>query len=100
MPWVAQGNANLAYWCALLPLPIVAIAGMDCSRAAQAMQCGAAGVAVISAITGALSPEAEIAGLTQALQAARELPRHAPPKIANSTLGETRREELHVRYAS
>lgn len=100
MPWVAQGDVNLAYWCALLPLPVVAIAGMDCSRAAQALQCGAAGVAVISAITGAPSPEAEIAGLTQALQAARGLPRHAPPMLANSTLGETCRDKFHVGYTS
>jgi len=86
MPWIAQGNDNLAYWCALLPLPVVAIAGMDGPRAAQAMQCGAAGVAVISAITGAPSPEAEIARLAQALQAGRLLPRRASPELPQSTL--------------
>jgi hydroxymethylpyrimidine kinase/phosphomethylpyrimidine kinase/thiamine-phosphate diphosphorylase len=86
MPWIVQGNDNLAYWCALLPLPVVAIAGMDGPRAAQAMQCGAAGVAVISAITGALSPEAEIARLAQALQAGRLLPRRASPELPRSTL--------------
>jgi hydroxymethylpyrimidine kinase/phosphomethylpyrimidine kinase/thiamine-phosphate diphosphorylase len=86
MPWIAQGNDNLAYWCNLLPLPVVAIAGMDGPRAAQAMQCGAAGVAVISAITGAPSPEAEIARLAQALQAGRLLPRHAPPELPQPTL--------------
>jgi len=63
MPWTAQGNANLAYWCSLLPLPVVAIGGMDAPRAAQARQCGAAGVAVISAITAAPSPAAAIDGL-------------------------------------
>jgi hydroxymethylpyrimidine kinase / phosphomethylpyrimidine kinase / thiamine-phosphate diphosphorylase len=67
MPWIPQGNANLAYWCALLPLPVVAIAGMDVTRATQAAQCGAAGVAVISAITAAGSPETAIAVLKQAI---------------------------------
>ena len=100
MPWVAQGNANLSFWCALLPLPIVAIAGMNCSRAAQAIQCGAAGVAVISAITGAPSPEAVIAHLTTELQAARGMPRQAPPTLPNSTLRMTIREKFHVEYAS
>lgn len=67
MPWIAQGNGNLAYWCALLPLPVVAIAGMDAARATQAVQCGAAGVAVISAITAAASPEAAIVALKEAI---------------------------------
>jgi len=67
MPWIPQGNGNLAYWCALLPVPVVAIAGMDAQRAAQAMQCGAAGVAVIAAITTAASPENSIAELRQAI---------------------------------
>jgi hydroxymethylpyrimidine kinase / phosphomethylpyrimidine kinase / thiamine-phosphate diphosphorylase len=67
MPWIPQGNGNLAYWCALLPLPVVAIAGMDVARATQAARCGAAGVAVISAITAAASPETAIAVLKQAI---------------------------------
>lgn len=86
MPWIAQGNDNLAYWCALLPLPVVAIAGMDPDRAAQAMACGAAGVAVISAITSAPSPEAEIVRLRQALQAGRSLPRRTSPELPQATL--------------
>ena len=67
MPWIPQGNGNLAYWCALLPLPVVAIAGMDVARATQAAECGAAGVAVISAITAATAPETAIAVLKQAI---------------------------------
>lgn len=63
MPWVPQGNGNLAYWCALLPLPVVAIAGMDAARARQARDCGAAGVAVISAVTAATDPEEAIGDL-------------------------------------
>lgn len=86
MPWTPQGNDNLAYWCALLPLPVVAIGGMNELRATQAMQCGAASVAVISAITGAPSPEAEIARLCQALQAGRLLPCRASPELPGATL--------------
>jgi len=93
MPWIAQGNDNLAYWCARLALPVVAIAGMDRPRVTQAMQCGAAGVAVISAITAANSPEAEIAGLLEAVQAGRRLPRRAAPELPQATLQRTRRHE-------
>lgn len=86
MPWLPQGNDNLAHWCKLLPLPVVAIAGMDGPRATEAVQCGAAGVAVISAITGAASPEGQIARLRQAVQAGSSLPRLAPPGLAKTTL--------------
>lgn len=55
------------YWCTLLPVPVVGIAGMDVQRAAQAARCGAVGVAVISAITAAPSPEAAIAALRLAV---------------------------------
>jgi thiamine-phosphate diphosphorylase len=67
MPWIPQGNGNLAYWCALLPLPVVAIAGMDVARASEAAQCGAAGIAVISAITASPSPEDAIEQLKHAI---------------------------------
>lgn len=66
MPWRAQTNRNLAYWSALLPLPVVAIGGMTVERAQQATQCGASGVALISAIEAAESPELAIAALQQA----------------------------------
>lgn len=86
MPWLPQGPDNLAYWCTLLPLPVVAIAGMDGPRAAQAMACGAAGVAVISAVTAAASPEGQVAHLHHAVQAGRLLPRIAPPELPRTTL--------------
>lgn len=86
MPWVPQGNGNLAYWCALLPLPVVAIGGMDAARAAQAAQCGADGVAVISAITAAASPEAAIAELSRAVHQPAGIPKYRPPPLPESTL--------------
>ena len=88
MPWIAQGNANLAYWCALLPVPVVAIAGMDPARAAQAMRCGAAGVAAIGAITAAASPEAAIGELSRAIHEAARTPQYPPPALPRSTLSE------------
>ncbi len=86
MPWIPQGNANLAYWCKLLPTPVVGIAGMDAARTEQAAQCGAAGVALISAITAAASPEAAISQLQQAIQRGRSLPRMEAPLLPKSTL--------------
>ena len=86
MPWIPQGEANLAYWCALLPTPVVAIAGMDAGRARQAMLCGAAGVAVISGITAAPSPEAAIAEFRQAIGAPAHTGRRPAPALPQSTL--------------
>ena len=67
MPWQPQGTHNVAYWSALLPLPLVAIGGINVARASEARQAGAAGVAIISAITAAVSPEAAIMALNQSL---------------------------------
>jgi thiamine-phosphate diphosphorylase len=86
MPWIPQGNANLAYWCALLPLPVVGIAGMNEERARQAAHCGAAGVAVISALTASDDPQAMAARLQQAIASGGALPRTQPPALPASTL--------------
>lgn len=89
MPWIPQGNANLAYWCQLLPTPVVGIAGMDMARTEEAAACGAAGVAVISAITAATSPEAAIGQLQQALRRGRSGPPASAPLLPKSTLSPT-----------
>jgi hydroxymethylpyrimidine kinase/phosphomethylpyrimidine kinase/thiamine-phosphate diphosphorylase len=86
MPWLPQGNDNLAYWCALLPTPVVGIAGMDVARTEPAAQRGAAGVAVISAITAAASPEAAIAQLREAVRRGKSTPSASAPLLAKSTL--------------
>jgi hydroxymethylpyrimidine kinase/phosphomethylpyrimidine kinase/thiamine-phosphate diphosphorylase len=87
MPWIPQGNDNLAYWCALLPLPVVAIGGMDVARATQAARCGASGVAVISAIMAAFSPENAIAELMQAIdRPVGKQPSYQPLALPQSTL--------------
>lgn len=86
MPWVSQGNDNLAYWCNLLPMPIVGIAGMDATRVTEAMQCGVAGVAVISAIMAADAPENAIATLQRAVRVGRTLPPRKSPWLPRATL--------------
>lgn len=86
MPWLPQGNDNLAYWCKLLPVPVVAIAGMDAERATQAMQAGAAGVAVISAITCAVSTENAVARLQAAVSAGQRASRDPVPDLPRPTL--------------
>lgn len=89
MPWIAQGNENLAYWCSKLnPLgvPVVAIAGMDAKRATEATQCGAASVAVISAVTAASDPEAVIKELQAAIKLGKSMPAWPVPELARPTL--------------
>lgn len=89
MPWIPQGNDNLAYWCALLPTPVVGIAGMDVQRTEQAVRAGAAGVAVISAITAAASPETAIVQLQEAIRHGRSSPPVAAPAFPKPTLSPT-----------
>ena len=89
MPWIPQGKDNLAYWCSLLPTPVVGIAGMDVARTEEAAACGAAGVALISAITAAPSPEAAMSELQQALQRGRSGPAIPAPLLPRPTLAST-----------
>ncbi len=87
MPWIPQGDANLAYWCALLQdTPIVAIGGMDAPRARDAMRAGAWAVAVVGAITRSDEARAAIAQLQQAIASvprghAASLPAFARPTL-------------------
>jgi thiamine-phosphate diphosphorylase len=89
MPWLPQGNGNLAFWSHLLPMPVVAIAGMDVPRLREAVRHGAAGVALITAITQAADPAQAMAALQQAF--AQGLPDRAGhptplPRLPRSTL--------------
>jgi thiamine-phosphate diphosphorylase len=89
MPWTPQGNDNLAYWCSKLKssgIPVVAIAGMNAKRATEATQCGAASVAVISAVTAASDPEAVIKQLQAAIALGKTSPKWPVPALARPTL--------------
>jgi thiamine-phosphate pyrophosphorylase len=67
----ARGLAALAEAARIVaPLPLVAIGGIDVSRAAEAIRAGAAGVAVISAVAGAADPAASTRALVAAIAAA------------------------------
>ena len=90
MPWRPQGPGNLAYWCHVLREPVVAIAGMNEARSREAMQCGAAGVAVLRGIVQADDPELAVRGLQAAVaigESMRESMPAALPELARSTLG-------------
>lgn len=86
MPWLPQGEANVAFWSHLLPLPVVAIGGMDAARLRQAVRHGASGVALITAITQASNPEQAVTSLQQAWQDGLQDPAAAPPPLPRSTL--------------
>ena len=94
MPWLPQGNGNLAYWCRVLREPVVAIAGMDPVRCHEAVRCGAAGVAVLRGIAQASDPARLIERLQAAMTAgslaqplpAPELPRSTLPGPARAVL--------------
>ncbi len=60
------GLDGVAALARALPMPAVAIGGLDVGRAAAAARTGVAGIAVVSAIAGAGDPE----GATRALRAA------------------------------
>jgi hydroxymethylpyrimidine kinase/phosphomethylpyrimidine kinase/thiamine-phosphate diphosphorylase len=88
MPWLPQGDANLAYWCRLLAdTPVVAIGGMDTERARSAIHAGAWAVAVVGAITRSDYPAHAIAALHDAVATARANPTRAlAPERARTTL--------------
>ena len=85
MPWIPQGDANLAYWCTLLhDTPVVAIGGMDADRARDAMRAGAWSVAVVGAITRSADPRGAIAALRSAVDTVPS--RQRPCEFARTTL--------------
>ena len=86
MPWAPQGPGNVAYWSQLLREPVVVIGGMDGERAADAVRCGAAGVAILRGIVTASDPEAAIKVLRLAVDASRDAVRTPAPALARSTL--------------
>jgi hydroxymethylpyrimidine kinase/phosphomethylpyrimidine kinase/thiamine-phosphate diphosphorylase len=86
MPWAPQGTHNLSYWCSTLDVPVVAIGGLDAQRAAEAVRCGADGVAVLRGIVQAQHPEHAVRQYLNALDAANAWPVVAPPWLPQPTL--------------
>ncbi len=73
----AIGIAGLRALQAVLPLPVVAIGGIQAGNAAEVAAAGVAGVAVVSAICGADDPEGAARSLRQAVAAGRAAGQHA-----------------------
>lgn len=71
----ALGVAGLEDICGLVTRPVVAIGGLDEQNAPQAMAAGAAGVAVVSALCSAPSPEQAARNLLARLGSVREATR-------------------------
>ncbi len=86
MPWIPQGLDNLRYWVALLPVPVVGIAGIDARNVADVAATGAASAAVITAITRASDPDAACRQLVAEFARGQEQRRDGLPMRARSTL--------------
>jgi thiamine-phosphate diphosphorylase len=75
MPWKPQGLDNLAWWCRLAGVPVVAIGGiLGAEHVEQAAWCGADGVCIVRGLGE--QPQAVVPALQRALEAGR---RAAPP---------------------
>ena len=73
------GLAGLRAVGAMLPVPFVAIGGIDASNAGTVIAAGAAGIAVVSAICAADDPRAAAAELQRVVDASLAVSREAPP---------------------
>jgi thiamine-phosphate pyrophosphorylase len=76
----AVGLAGLARATAAVPLPIIALGGLDGERAGACVAAGAAGVAVMGSVMTATDPAAVVAGLLETIEAAlvaRSAPGHS-----------------------
>ena len=86
MPWIPQGLDNLRYWARLSPVPVVGIAGIGVAQMADVAAQGAAGGAVITAITQAPDPQAACQALQVAWGHGRGRAQAALPLRARPTL--------------
>lgn len=85
MPWIAQGIENLHYWSTLLPMPVVAIGGINAENLAAVRKTGCASASVIAAITASPSPTHAYRALQALWNEGSGKPDHLP-KLARPTL--------------
>jgi hydroxymethylpyrimidine kinase / phosphomethylpyrimidine kinase / thiamine-phosphate diphosphorylase len=77
MPWVAQGMDNLAWWCRMAGVPVVAIGGiLGADEVRQAARCGADGVCIVRGLGE--RPQDTVPTLQAALDAGRREHASAP----------------------
>jgi hydroxymethylpyrimidine kinase/phosphomethylpyrimidine kinase/thiamine-phosphate diphosphorylase len=70
MPWRPQGLDNLAWWCRMAQLPVVAIGGvLGAQQVLDAARCGADGVCIVRGLGD--HPGEVVPGLQAALEAGR-----------------------------
>jgi hydroxymethylpyrimidine kinase / phosphomethylpyrimidine kinase / thiamine-phosphate diphosphorylase len=78
MPWVAQGLDNLAWWCRMAGVPVVAIGGiLGADAVRQAARCGADGVCIVRGLGE--RPQDTVPPLQAALEAGRREHAACPP---------------------
>jgi hydroxymethylpyrimidine kinase / phosphomethylpyrimidine kinase / thiamine-phosphate diphosphorylase len=79
MPWVPQGLDNLAWWCRMAGVPVVAIGGiLEADKVFDAARSGADGVCIVRGLGD--EPQQVIPALQAALEAGRKQYAAAPPQ--------------------
>ncbi|WP_428423733.1 bifunctional hydroxymethylpyrimidine kinase/phosphomethylpyrimidine kinase [Methylibium sp.] len=85
MPWRPQGLDNLAWWCAMAGLPVVAIGGvLTAEQVEAAARCGADGVCAVRVLGN--EPARVVPALQEALLAGRRARRLPAPPLPHPTL--------------
>lgn len=86
MPWRPQGLDNLAWWCAMAGVPVVAIGGiLEAGQMRLAARSGASGVCAVRVLGD--DPSATVPALQQALAAGRADPERLPlPALPHPSL--------------
>jgi hydroxymethylpyrimidine kinase / phosphomethylpyrimidine kinase / thiamine-phosphate diphosphorylase len=80
MPWVAQGMDNLAWWCRVAGVPVVAIGGiLGAAEVRQAARCGADGVCIVRGLGE--RPQDAVPPLQAALADGRREHEAAPARV-------------------
>jgi hydroxymethylpyrimidine kinase / phosphomethylpyrimidine kinase / thiamine-phosphate diphosphorylase len=80
MPWIAQGLDNLAWWCRMAGVPVVAIGGiLGADEVRQAARCGADGVCIVRGLGE--RPQDTVPPLQASLDAGRREYVASPPHI-------------------
>ena len=70
MPWRPQGRDNLAWWCRVACVPVVAIGGiLGAQQVTEAASCGADGVCIVRGLGE--QPQDVVPALQQAMEAGR-----------------------------
>jgi hydroxymethylpyrimidine kinase/phosphomethylpyrimidine kinase/thiamine-phosphate diphosphorylase len=86
MPWRPQGEDNLAWWCAMAGVPVVAIGGiLSAGQVTTAARCGADGVCLVRVLGD--DPTTAVPPLAAALDAGRALARLPVPALPHPSLG-------------